>query len=219
MPITVQCACGKRTGVSDALAGKTVRCPKCGDPVFVAASPQAGKAAGKDATPGFYMSQGQIIGLCVVAGLVIIGLLTYLGPVRVSRQWDAKEEQALGTVMHLVSYSLKAYLSQTGDYDPSVPHNIPSVERSSVGFDKPMFRMTLPRKVRFMGASTQGGFEGNYDTQTGAIEADVEYGGYTVAGMVAIKKPTGKFHLVAHEENGKAIVEVDGKQIDVVYSR
>ena len=36
MAISVQCACGKRTSVVDALAGKTIRCPACGNSVFVA---------------------------------------------------------------------------------------------------------------------------------------------------------------------------------------
>jgi hypothetical protein len=208
-------------GVSDALAGKTVRCPKCGDAIFVAAAPQAGKAAGKPqkTTPGFYMSSGQIILLCVIAGLVIVGILVYVGPVRVSHQWDDMEPNARGTVMNLVTYSLKAYLSRTGDWDPSVPHNIPAIERSGVGFNRPLLRLTLPEKVGFAGSSNQGAFEGLYDTRTGAIEANVYYGGYTVAGLVNLKKPTGHFHLVGHEENGKPIVEVDGKQIDIIYSK
>ena len=34
--MNAQCACGKRMVVSDALVGKTVRCPSCGNSVLVA---------------------------------------------------------------------------------------------------------------------------------------------------------------------------------------
>jgi hypothetical protein len=202
-------------GVSDALAGKTVRCSRCGSPIYVAEAPGAAKPAAKPQNAGssFYMSSGQITLLSVVAGLVLIGLIIYFGPVRVSREWDARETAARGTVMNLVTCSLKAYLAQTGDYDPTVPHHMPAVERSNVGFNAPTFHLTMPRKVGFAGASNQGMFEGLYDTQTGEIEANVWYGGLTVAGMVALRKPTGKFHLVGHEENGKPVVEVDGKKM------
>src|SRR5690242_20267807 len=33
--MNVRCGCGKRMGVSDAMAGKSVRCPDCGEKIFV----------------------------------------------------------------------------------------------------------------------------------------------------------------------------------------
>jgi DNA-directed RNA polymerase subunit RPC12/RpoP len=73
MAISVQCACGKRTAVSDALAGKAIRCPACGDAVVVmAAAPAPGRAGAKGQQPGarrqqagpaIELSSGQKIGL------------------------------------------------------------------------------------------------------------------------------------------------------------
>ena len=38
MPIKVQCACGKAFAAKDELAGKTVKCPNCKEPLKIAAS-------------------------------------------------------------------------------------------------------------------------------------------------------------------------------------
>lgn len=44
------CACGAKLRVKDALAGKRVKCPKCGQPTLVEAAPAA-EAAPQEATP------------------------------------------------------------------------------------------------------------------------------------------------------------------------
>jgi hypothetical protein len=220
MPITVQCGCGKRTGVSDALAGKTVRCPKCGSSVFVTAAPGTKTAAKpQKSAPAFYMSSGKIIALCSVAALVIIGIVFYLGPVRVSHQWDSMDMKARGTIRNVITYALKAKMSHTGEWDPTVPHAPPSVANDDVTFFRPLLSMSLPKKVSFLGRSSAGEFGGTYDTQTGAVDADVSYGGHTVAGLIDLKKPSGKFHLVAHEEGDKPVCEIDGTQMDILYPK
>lgn len=38
MPIKVACKCGQKFAAKDELAGKTVKCPKCGDPIKIPAS-------------------------------------------------------------------------------------------------------------------------------------------------------------------------------------
>src|SRR5262245_14192760 len=35
MPIKVACRCGQKFAAKDELAGKTIRCPKCGDPIAI----------------------------------------------------------------------------------------------------------------------------------------------------------------------------------------
>jgi hypothetical protein len=51
MPIKVQCACGKAFAAKDELAGKTVKCPACQQPLKISAGPTpASKAAAKPAT-------------------------------------------------------------------------------------------------------------------------------------------------------------------------
>ena len=57
MPIKVQCACGKAFAAKDELAGKTVKCPACQQPLKIpggpaAAAPAAKPAAAKPAAPG-----------------------------------------------------------------------------------------------------------------------------------------------------------------------
>ena len=37
MPIHAACVCGKVFGAADSLAGKRVKCPKCGAPIDIAA--------------------------------------------------------------------------------------------------------------------------------------------------------------------------------------
>ncbi len=60
MPIKVQCACGKAFAAKDELAGKTVKCPACQQPLKIpggpaasapAAKPAAAKPAAKPAAP------------------------------------------------------------------------------------------------------------------------------------------------------------------------
>jgi len=210
--------------VSDALAGKSVRCSACGEMIFCQADKSPGPAAKgakpgapapkKQGEPSMYISPTMIITGIVVAILLLIGLIFYFGPVRVGHQWDAIDMKARNTVMNVVTYSIKAKLSEEGEYDPA--HHAPAIERSDLTFDRPLLAMSLPRKVRFDGKSNNGGFTGFYDTETGEVEADVECGGYTVAGMVNLKKPTNLFHLTAKEVNNDPVVQIDGKPAKII---
>src|SRR5258708_17142452 len=50
MPIKFQCACGKASGAKDELAGKTVKCPGCQQPLKIpGGAPVAAKATAKPA--------------------------------------------------------------------------------------------------------------------------------------------------------------------------
>jgi len=46
MPIQVTCECGAKMSAKDELAGKTAKCPKCGQPLLIAAAEQAGTSTG-----------------------------------------------------------------------------------------------------------------------------------------------------------------------------
>jgi len=230
--MNVKCGCGKRMVVSDALAGKSVRCSACGEMIFCQAdknAPPSAKGArpsSKGAKPGspaaaksqndasMYVSPGMIIAGVVVAILLLVGLIFYFGPVRVGHQWDAIDMQARNTVMNVVTYALKAKLSEEGEYDPA--HHSPAIERSDLTFDRPLLAMSLPKRIRFDGKSNNGGFTGYYDTETGEVEADVECGGYTVAGMVNLKKPTNQFHMTAKEVNNDPVVQIEGKPAKII---
>ena len=92
MPISAQCSCGKRVSVSDALAGKTIRCPACGDPIeVVQAAPAAGPSAARRkpaASPVVYVSLGKIIAIVSFATVAVCGILFFIGPVQVYKQWE-----------------------------------------------------------------------------------------------------------------------------------
>lgn len=222
MAITIQCVCGKRTVVSDALAGKVVRCPACGDAVVVTGSavistgsaPAAGKARGKtqQRSPAIDLSRGQIVGLFLIGGLLLLGGIFYFGPMRVWREWGALEPKASGTVQDLIVFSLKQHMKEE-DLDTMARRRQPSVERHDVSFFQPIIAMTMPDKIAFIGKSNQGTFSGHYDTRTGEMDATVSYGGYSVAGMVDVMKPAGTFHLVGRMLDRKPEMEIDGKKI------
>lgn len=223
MAITVQCSCGKRMGVGDGLAGKSVRCPQCGQSVFVtAAAPAAGKAGAKpaskgEATPSFYISPGKIVALVILAVLILSGAIFYYGPVKVWNQWEAIGPQAGEDVTDVLTFALQSVLSERGEWDPSKSHRIPQVE-GEVMFFRPGIVMSMPEKVRFEGKSNQGGFTGTFNTKTREIEADVLFGGMSFAGMVDLAKATDKFHMTGRRgADGQPQAEVAGKKLKIVY--
>jgi len=216
MAISVQCACGKRAAVSDALAGKAIRCPACGDAVVVpSAAPAPGRASVKrqQAGPALELSSGQKVGLWVIGILLVLGGGFYFGPVRVWQQWGALEPKASQDVRDLVIDSLNQHMKDE-DPDPRTRRRMPSVERNDVSFFSPM-ALTMPEKVGFIGKSNQGTFSGNYNTRTREVDATVSYGGYSVAGLVDISRPAGTFHLVGHVADGKREFEIDGKKTEI----
>jgi hypothetical protein len=113
----------------------------------------------------------------------------------------------------------QAYLSEQGEYDPNSSHMVPQVESGNVLFYRPTMVMSMPELVKFHGKSNQGDFVGTYNTKTGDIEADVSYGGYSVAGMVDVRKPTGNFHMTGRENNGQVEAESDGNKLVIIYPK
>jgi hypothetical protein len=215
--MNVTCDCGKRMMVSDALAGKTVRCSGCGESIYVAPAPETAGAAGskkQEEAGGFYVSPAVYIGISSVVAVLILGLVFYFGPMRVGRQWDDIDMKARSTVTNVITYAIKAYLSERGEFDPL--RHAPAIERDDLIFSKPYLSMSMPKKVRFDGHSNNGGFTGFYDTETGEIEADVEAGGNMVAGLAVLKKPTTVLHMTGREVNNDPVVEVDGKPLKFI---
>ena len=57
MPISIACKCGQKFAAKDSLAGKTVKCPKCGQPLKIPKSgPDSAEAAVKESAPGLNSS-------------------------------------------------------------------------------------------------------------------------------------------------------------------
>ena len=234
MPIVAKCACGKRIGVADALAGRTVRCPACGEGVLVtpaaAASPggggprspaavaQARRAA--NASPAVTVSPGIIIAAVVGVALVAIVCVLYFGPWRTGQQWAAMAPQANTTVTDVVMFALQAHQSSAvldgADRGPGGVSvgKAPAIEGPAV-FVPPMGAFSLPRRIVVSGRTSQGGYIGTYDTVNGEVAVTLEVGGYTVGGMADLHKPTGKIQVVGREQNGVVTAESDGQPMTI----
>jgi hypothetical protein len=216
--INVQCSCGNRTQVSDALAGRTIRCRACGQPVAVKAlKPGAGKAPVKQQGRAgtVVISQGQVTALVVLAVLGTIGATFYFGPVRTWQRWNQMEPTASNQVQDVVLYGLQAYLSENGEYDPAFQHLAPQID-GPVSWFPPVAAMRLPDQMAFLGRTNQGVYSGMYDTRTGEIQAKVEYGGYSVAGLVTARAATGSFNMTGRENNGIPQAEVNGVSLHMI---
>lgn len=205
--------------VVDAMAGKNLVCSKCGDHILVPepSAPAAGKAAAAtkaDATPAIHISSGLIITAVVVVALVVIVLSVYLGPWTVSKNWAAMQPTASDAVTSVVDFSIRAYESEHGMYDASQSHMVPMVDGAVIWV--PPIAMSMPRKVGFSGKTNQGNYVGTYDTSTGEVSVDIETGGYTVGGLVDVKKASGTFHAVGTSKDGNVQAECDGKPLEIV---
>jgi len=142
-------------------------------------------------------------------------LALYLGPWTVWKKWGAMSSQANTQITDVVDFAIKAYESQTGAYDASESHNAPRVD-GDAAFVPPMMAFSMPRRIIFSGKTNQGNYMGTYDTTNGEIAVDIETGGYTVGGLVDVKKATGKFHTTGREKDGTPSAEVDGAPLKIV---
>jgi hypothetical protein len=221
MIVNVRCDCGMRTGVSDALVGKSIRCPQCGENILVTApavSPSKKKPAKirKPELPAVHVSSGTILLLVVFVCGIAATLFFKLGPSRVWREWDQLQPKATDQITDVVSFALQAYLSQHGLYDPTHFNSRPSVN-GPINFIEPYMALTLPRKMVFNGKTDQGDFVGSYDTQTGEITAEVAYGGRTFGGLVTLNHATNWFNMTGREVNGVPQAECDGVKLTIYY--
>jgi hypothetical protein len=218
--MNIQCACGKRMGVSDAMAGKTVRCSGCGENVYVAASPASAKSAaarGKASeAPGLYISPGLIVGVSTLALVVIGAIAAYTGPYRVFQQWRDMAPQANGEITDVITFGLQAHLSETGDFNPRISHRAPAVE-GPILFIAPVLQMSMPDTIPFHGMSNQGNFTGRYNPRTHEIRATIQFGGATVGGLIDTKRAAGDFDITGRDVNGFPQAEIDGRSLKIIY--
>jgi hypothetical protein len=211
MEIKLLCNCGKRMGVSPALAGTNVRCPKCGASIFVPAVPfPAGPVKQKldDDPPRIQIDPAKIV--VAVIALAVIGsiALVYFGPLSVRRQWQVIGPTANDEITDVVSFALQAFLSQHNLFDPRKSH-APAVI-GDVSFAPPVLVMSMPETVPFHGESTQGDFQGEYDTRTHDISAEIGYGGSKIGA-------TQTFRITGREKNGVPHAEMDSVPLTIYY--
>jgi hypothetical protein len=182
----------------DAMAGRTVRCSGCGGELLVpAATTNSPATAAKrkptaPVTPAIEVSPAIICTAVIGVALLVVVLVIYFGPWAVSQQWADMSRQANAQVTDVVQFALQAYESENGMYDPSGQHAPPMVQ-GEAAFVPPAMAFSMPRRIIFTGKTSQGNYIGTYDTTTGEVAADIEIGGFTVGGLVDVKKASGKF--------------------------
>ena len=146
--------------------------------------------------------------------LLVIVLALYMGPWTVGNQWAAMSGKANTDVTDVVQFAIKAYESQNGMYDAAVSHRDPTTE-GDASFVQPYMAFKMPRRVIFFGKTNQGNYRGTYDTSSGEIIADIETGGFSVAGLVDVNKATGSFHITGREKDGQVTAECDDKPLKI----
>lgn len=221
-------SCGKQLKVRDELLGKKLRCPGCGG-TFDVSSAGAGAGAKQptryDASkkpaaaakgPAVSLNWGPIIAIAAVV-LLVIGIIAFVfGPVKVKNQWEAMGQKAKDDVEEVVTKGLQAYMSAAGDWNPRKPGNTPRAMDETI-FIWHMFVMSMPEKVYFKGATTEGGFFGYYYPKSGQVEADVGLCGTSVAGLGAIREGKEKIKVAGAMKGSEASVTVNGKPAAIVY--
>jgi hypothetical protein len=219
MSTTARCECGNRMSVADVMAGKTIRCSKCGAGIDVpelSAAAVAARAPGNSsmakrnaAVPTVSFSPALIMTAIITAGLLIVGMTFYFGPWSVGKQWEAMSKKANDQVTDVVQFALTAYESQNAMFDTTQSHNLPQTQ-GDASFVPPMMAFSLPKRIIFLGKTNRGNYTGTYDTTNGEIEAEIETGGFTVGGLADVTKATGRFRITGREKDGKWKLKVTG---------
>lgn len=217
-------SCKKQLKVRDELVGKKLRCPGCGSTFEAGAGGggkqptryDASKKVAKPDGPKLSINWGPIVGIGAVV-LVIVGIaMFYFGPVKTKNEWEAIGNKAKDDVEEVVSKGLQAHMSAAGEWNPRKPGNTPRAMDETM-FVWQMFVMSMPEKVYFKGATTEGGFSGYYFPKTGEVEADVGLGGTSVAGLGAVREGSEKIKVTGKYVGNEAQVMVNGKPGVIVY--
>lgn len=95
MPISVTCPCSKKFRVPDELAGRTVRCPGCSQPLRIpgqlGAAPTVAVGANPPAAPQANQTRPfPVLGKCIGLTAVIVGFLFVAGAIFLLASSDAK---------------------------------------------------------------------------------------------------------------------------------
>ena len=216
MAISVVCSsCGKRLNVRDELVGKKVKCPGC--KTTFTASPSGAirmKPKGpKEKGAKVSISWGFVS--MIALGVAIVGMIVAIvfGPVRAKKDWDPMAEKAEADVRDVVERGLQVHMERIGLYNPKVDRQPPTLHEVHMLWD--MMVMGLPELIHFKGTTSEGAYEGTYNTKTLEVVADVEIGGRTVPGVgEASKHGDTKIKVNGWNRDGDFKVWVDGKKAE-----
>jgi hypothetical protein len=186
MPIPIQCSCGFRGSARDDAAGKSLKCPTCGERIAIPVP------AGAARTPGAYMNypaskrppaegkQSKVelspgMKILIALAIIIPALIIWakMGPMAAMAKLDALYEPLDSAIHDTVNRSLQDRHKKAGD-KMEKPWEIPQVK--NVVIDKPVMPFRMPDHVDFQGTSTEGKYWGTYYVATKKIKAKVEDG-------------------------------------------
>ena len=208
MAIPVSCACGKQFRAKDEHAGKRGRCPGCGQPVQIPGAGGFDMPASKRrmtsnpaAGGGSFHVSGKVIGIAA-ALLIVPALVLFIkfGPLAARDQWAKISEQGKYDILDVATFAIRAQHSHHG-YFGTAGHPLPAAKE--VLFIESGVMMSVPQSVPFRGTSSEGIFDGQYQTRTGEITMDLEISGAKI-------KVTGRV------KNQKPQVEINGKPATIL---
>ena len=208
MAISVSCACGKQFRTKDENAGKRGRCPGCGQPVQIPGAVGFNMPASKRSTAvnpaaggGSFHVSGNIIGMAVALLLILAFVLVIkFGPLAARDQWAKISEQGKYDILDVATFAIRAEHSHHG-YFGTAGHAPPGAKE--VLFIESGVMMSVPQTVPFRLTSSEGIFDGQYQTRTGEITMDLEISGSKI-------KVTGRV------KNQKPEVEINGKPATIL---
>ena len=216
MPISVTCQCGKALRLKDEWVGKQAKCPGCGVTFMVPAMGGPVKPVTTVAGPELYGSRqrpqekegiGSAISLSpkVITFLIVavsVPVLIYLvkiGPVAARNQWEIISPKAESDITDVVTKAIQA----ESHFNTAEARHAPGVQ--AVTMDATII-YRVPEVVGFSGRSSNGFFNGKYNTKTGEVTAAVPRG-WSAGTMVV----TGRV------KNGKIDAEIDGKEAKLIF--
>ncbi|HEX8523438.1 MAG TPA: hypothetical protein VF669_14390 [Tepidisphaeraceae bacterium] len=217
MAISCTCECGKALRLKDEWVGKQAKCPGCGITFLVPAMggpvralqtvgggaemwgsrqrPQEKEGVGASIS----MSPMMITWIVIAIAVPVIILLIKIGPVAAQKKWTAMQDEVESNITSVVTRAIQSQAR----FNTAESRHAPGVQAVTMDANVIMY---VPEWVRFSGRSTNGMFNGRYNTKTGEVEADVP--------MFLSKN---LMHVTGRVKNGATEAEVDGKEAKVIF--
>jgi hypothetical protein len=191
--------------------------------------PQPRKINRKDDTPRFAVNWGFVAVLGVIAALLIVALIAYLGPISNRNKWNAMYSKAESDTKDVLIYVIGRYRALNAP--PPIPGEedsgpmgsnmsglgmtrIPDPQVHDLTFLFNDFQMSFPKTVKFKGMGSDGPFEGIYHTDTGECEFDMTFGGTVLNTGIQINAGNDIQKFTGRRLPDKVTAEMNGKAME-----
>ena len=217
--------CKRDVKVGAELAGKMVKCPKCGATFRAPALDKKGRQVQEkqSAGLGIHLSPGIIAAIVLTISCVVVIGGWKIGPGRVKAYIDANEQKWIDNASDVIIEGLKAQGQEaftTGGFgglaglatlgEPKV-HNL-------VFIHQPLY-FTKPTKLYFAGLSSGGVIQdGVYDIATGEVSALADTDGNVNPSGVLIRRGKTQVQITGRNKDGSITIELGGKPAKVDYT-